>query len=147
MLTRRSLVSLFPTVVKASSVQDAYTEGFTNGRLWKSLTNPEKWFFLAAYSEGIKTVRKLLEALPQTAANLDLIEDSNRLLPGDMLVSELADAITNLFADPTCGVIPVESMIEVVALKTRGASSSDIQRMVDGLRSYYFSRYGGAKHG
>jgi hypothetical protein len=125
------LLSAIPTVPQ--STPPLGTFGLENGRLWALMTNNEKSAWVSGYENGFSFVLASV-AVSAEATNADNLKMLARNFP-NLTVVEVVSAINHFYVDtPENAAVPVAGAMRVVALKSRGASQSEIDDLVASLR-------------
>lgn len=101
--------------------------GYANGCDWvgiKTMIALGKW-------EAAQTNKSATDAI-----NKEITALFNGTVPNDMSFGELIDAITKLYdEDPVRAPIPIIAMIDVVNLKSKGASRAQVEDAINSFRA------------
>src|ERR1035438_8900224 len=105
-----------------SSVKQAFTEGFPNGRFWQGISNTEKLMFVTGYRLGLLNGCTSSKSPGGPSGDCMLSDKSLSLRP-----DEVCTQISLFYADPASLPIPLPMVMAPAYARLSGMSDENVK--------------------
>jgi|SRR5208283_1446619 len=127
-----SILAIVPVHSQSSadqSISSQKTVGKWNGRFWRTLGTPEKFAFIAGYSNAVEAVLAL------TISDFDQFARTREVFLPKLTIEEMARALDRFYETPENGPIGLVNAFHVVSRRASGDDDATIAKLVNEMRA------------
>ena len=129
MTSVRRTMLVFLTMTVGWAQADIKTGRYLNGRAWNTMSDDSRVSYAIGFNDALMAAR--IMTMAEEPKCTPIIE---RQIPEGFNLTELADAVTLFYNDPTNVRIPIHNAFRLTFKKMQGIPSEEYERIVAAMR-------------